>query len=224
MNTAGGVLSGRPAHLFPLVRHLSWRVTPWLLRTPLTPNQITVISVAVSLAGAWLFLDGGYRTGVGGALCLDVGYVFDNCDGEVARRKNLCSRFGALLDTAGDGLIHAVFFVALGVGVAHAGGHALWAWLGWITAAGTAVNSFISLRREAGASDDDEALERPPAAAGALDWLLFALRELSRADFCFIVLALALAGGAWLLLPVAAIGAQVVWMTKFRKDANQYHV
>ena len=217
-------LNGRPARLFPLVRHLSWGLTPWLLRTPLTPNQITVSSVAVSLVGAWLFLDGGYRSGVGGALCLVAGYVLDNCDGEVGRRKQPCSRFGALLDTVGDGIIHFAFFAALGLGTAHATGQPLWLWLGWTAAAGTAVNSFISVRREAAGHEEDGTLERPPSESGVVDWLLFSLRELSRADFCFIVLGLSLVGGTWLLLPAAAIGAQVYWMTEFRAGANRYHV
>jgi len=224
MSTADDPPGGRPARLFPLVRHLSRRLTPWLLRTPLSPNQITVSSVTVSLFGAWLFLDGGYRAGVGGALCLVAGYVLDNCDGEVARRRDLSTRFGALLDTAGDWLTHTAFFAALGIGVAQASGQGYWAWLGWIAAAGTTVNSFFSLRREVAAGGEAETLERPPSGAGGWDWLLFALRELSRADFCFIVLVLALVGGTWLLLPAAAIGAHVYWMMQFREDANRYHV
>jgi len=226
MSNTEQTLDQHPTRLFPLVRHLSRWLTPWLLRTPLTPNQITLTSVALSLAGAWLFVYGEYALGIGGALCLVGGYVLDNCDGEVARRKNLCSRYGALLDTAGDWLTHTAFFLALGIGTVHSDGRMLWLWLGVLAAAGTTVNSFITLRYEAASTSatETQTLERPGDQAGVLDWILFALRELSRADFCFIVLALALVDATWLLLPAAAIGAQVYWLTEFRNGANQYHV
>ncbi len=224
MSYSDDVADDRPQRLFPLVRHLSWRLTPWLLRTPLTPNQITLAGIALSFAGAWLFLDGGYASGVGGALLFIAGYVCDNCDGEVARRKKLISRFGALLDTGGGWLTHTVFFLALGIGTSNATGQVLWTWLGVIAAVGATINNVITLYNEAAIEEPQEYLERPPRNAGAGDWALCAVRELSRADFCFIVLLLALAGGTWLLLPAAAIGAQVYWMTEFRNGANQYHV
>jgi nitrate reductase NapE component len=44
-----------------------------------------------------------------------------------------------------------------------------------------------------------------------------------RNDFCFIVLALALADVLWILLPTGAIGAQVYWMLQFVKGFRRHH-
>ena len=55
-------------------------------------------------------------------------------------------------------------------------------------------------------------------------WVIYFYRELSRADFCFLVLLLALLGGLWVLLPAGAIGAQIYWMTQFVRGARQFHV
>ena len=47
--------SAAPTQLFPLVRHLSYRLTPLLLKTAITPNQITAISLSLGLLCARLF-------------------------------------------------------------------------------------------------------------------------------------------------------------------------
>jgi hypothetical protein len=54
--------------------------------------------------------------------------------------------------------------------------------------------------------------------------VVFAFRELTRADFCFIVLALVLFDVVWVLLPAAAVGAQVYWLTRFSGGAGDYRV
>ena len=40
------------------------------------------------------------------------------------------------------------------------------------------------------------------------NWLIYIFHKLSRADFCLIVLGLALFDVLWILLPLGAIGAQ----------------
>ena len=50
------------------------------------------------------------------------------------------------------------------------------------------------------------------------------LFPLSRADFCFIVLALATIDAVWVLWPAGAVGAQMYWATQFLRGANEYHV
>ena len=101
-----------PVQLFPLVRHFSYRLTPLLLQWPLTPNQITLISLLLGLAGAACFLGGGWFPGVMGGFLLVACYTFDNCDGEVARIKGLSSEFGARLDDFSDSMVDLSFFVA----------------------------------------------------------------------------------------------------------------
>ena len=57
-----------------------------------------------------------------------------------------------------------------------------------------------------------------------VDWLIFIFHKLSRADFCFIVLIFALFNFTYLLLPFAAIGAQIYWITDLFERARGYHL
>ena len=111
-------MSARPETLFPLIRHLSGRVTPVLARFPVSANQITAVSLLFGLGCAWCLMQGGRAFAVAGAALLVIDYVLDNCDGEIARLKNQCSEFGMRFDSFVDWIVHAVFFAALGIGVA----------------------------------------------------------------------------------------------------------
>ena len=229
----GSASAAAPEHLFPLIRHLSTRATTVLARTPLTANQITALSLLVGLAGGGCMLFGEAAWDVAGGALLVLCYVLDNCDGEIARLKNQSSAFGMHFDTFVDWAVHAAFFAALGLGVAAASGNAVWSWLGWIAAAGGTVNYVVGLvsdmrgPHEAGEDSDSTspaAAGRARTPAGWKAWTVFAFRELSRADFCFIVLALALFDAAWVLLPLGAVGAQVYWLARFVRGAADYHV
>ena len=224
-------MSGRNrAGLFPLIRLLSRRVSPLLIRLPVSANQVTLVSLVAGLAACWFFFQGGWENGMTGALIFVFSYVLDNVDGEVARAKNQASAFGRNLDTFADWVVNAAFFAALGWGVSATTGQAFWFWLGSVGAAGATINYFLGLyldRREAsvpdGTPDDAEGAERPQP-EGWLQWSSFVLRELSRADFCFIVLALALADVLWILLPTAALGAHAYWMAQFVRGARSFRV
>ena len=78
-----------PKQLLPVTRHLSYRLTPLIYRLPLTPNQITALSMAAGLAGAWCFSLGTPDWGIIGSLLLVACYTLDNCDGEIARLKDI---------------------------------------------------------------------------------------------------------------------------------------
>jgi len=56
-----------------------------------------------------------------------------------------------------------------------------------------------------------------------LDWLIYIFHKLSRADFCFIVLMLAIFNLTYILLPFAAIGAHIYWITDLFERARGYH-
>ncbi len=215
-----------PDSLFPLIRHLSWRVTPSVARLPVTPNQITTASLAVGMAGNWCVMQGTYGLAVAGGGLLVLCYLLDNIDGEIARLKGLQSTFGMHFDTFVDWLVHATFFPALGWGEAARTGNDLWLWLGAAAGAGATINYLVVLYldRRDGVPESASAAPRTTTDDALAGKLLFALRELSRADFCFIVLALALVDGLWLLLPFAAAGAQVYWMTAGVQQTRDAHV
>jgi phosphatidylglycerophosphate synthase len=218
-----------PTQLFPLTRHLSYRLTLWLVRTPITPNQITALSLAAGLAGSACFLSGEWAWSVAGAALLVVGYTLDNCDGEIARLKNLSSPWGAMFDDIVDWLVDGSFFAALGYGVSLQTGNPIWLWLGAAAAAGATLDYLIDIvlheraKRDPGAKSREETASAPRQPQDALDWVIYVFHKLSRADFCIIVLLLALGDVAWILLPAGAIGAQVYWVTDLFERARGWH-
>ena len=218
---------------FPLVRHLSVRVTPVLAKLPVHANRITAVSLLAGVASGVCMMQGERTWGIIGGVLLVICYVLDNCDGEIARLKNQTSRLGMHFDTFVDAAVHTFFFTALGIGVRETTGEDAWLWLGWIAAAGSAINYVISIIVDArdrvadqrpGGSTGREAADQPRTPRRRREWFVFAFREFARADFCFIVLALAVFDLTWALLPAAAAGAHVYWATRFVRGAGQYHV
>ncbi len=227
------IASVRPTGL-PLVRHLASWVTPWLARSPLSANQITVLSMAFGLGCAGAMARGEWAWTLGGALMLVCSYILDSCDGEIARLKDQCSEFGRRLDSFADWIVHTAFFAGLGVGVSRQNGDDLWLWLGLIAAAGSTINYLVGFFLEA--RDKARAANQPPAgnkvsgSAGSyrdpetpMEWAVFVFRELTRADFWLIVLALSVFDVTWVLLPAGAIGAQVYWAVQFIGCAREFY-
>ncbi len=219
----------RPTGL-PLVRHLAAWTTPWLARTPVSANQVTFLSMVFGLGCAWALARGEWAWTLAGALMLMVAYVLDSCDGEIARLKDQCSAFGGHFDTFVDWIVHSAFFAGLGVGVSRQSGEDLWLWLGLIAACGCTINYIAGFLLKA--RDRARAAERPMASGSAdshrnpetpLEWAVFIFRELTRADFWIIVLALSVFDVTWVLLPAGAIGAQIYWATQFIGCAREFY-
>ncbi len=216
-----------PSNLpFPVIRKFSAPVTPILLRTPLSANQVTSLSMLCGLTCAGLYALGDPALELPAAILFFGCYVLDNCDGEVARHKNQCSSFGAFFDSFVDWLVHTVFFVGLGIGTAAMSGDSLWFWLGVAAGTGGTINYLLGLFLEARDAQKVPRAEPPPAVLPETwpQWLLFGFRELARADFCFIVLMLAAFHSTWLLLPAGAIGAQAYWLAQFFRISRRFHV
>ncbi len=222
--------------LFPLIRHLSIRVTPVFVRLPVSANQITTASLVSGLAAAWCVMRGDAFWDIAAGALFVVTYILDNCDGEIARIKNQASTFGMHYDTFVDWAVHTAFFAGLGYGVAERFENDLWLWLGLAAAAGGTINYGLGFYLEArdkatqeseqtgeilGVSETGETHRQPENLS---DWVLYIFRELTRADFCFIILALAVFDVTWVLVPAGAIGSQVYWITQFVRGANDFQV
>lgn len=208
----------------PVIRVISRRVLPLIARTPATPNQLTVVSLVLGLAAAGCYLTGDASWALVGAALFMGCYILDNCDGDLARLHGTPSRFGAVLDTAVDCVVHLVLFAAIGFGLTRASGDMIWTWLGLTATAGAAINSVIAMRKELRGAGPDAAPGSPHASPhGPGEWLLFAFRELSRADFCFLLaLATAIGVHGW-LLAASAVGAHVYWLSAFSRAAQRFH-
>jgi 1L-myo-inositol 1-phosphate cytidylyltransferase / CDP-L-myo-inositol myo-inositolphosphotransferase len=100
-----------------LNRPISRRITRFLLKFPIDPNAWT-ISIFVLPPIACVFLvRGNYVSIVIGAAIFQVFSILDGCDGEIARAKNLESKFGERLDYFCDFIASLLYVLALGLGL-----------------------------------------------------------------------------------------------------------
>lgn len=88
-------------------------------RVGLTPNAVTSIGFVVSLvAGSLLFVhDKSFL--VAAAILLQVGFIFDCADGQLARVTGATSPFGAWYDFVTDRVREYYVYIALAVGLFH---------------------------------------------------------------------------------------------------------
>ncbi len=102
-----------------LNRPLSRALSRLLLRTSLRPSQITLLLMALPLAGALFLLRGDYLGFSTGAIFFQVHSALDGCDGEIARIKYLESESGRKLDEVCDRLSTMLYAIALGFGLGY---------------------------------------------------------------------------------------------------------
>ena len=100
----------------------SIKISSFLAKTKLTPNQITIFGLFIGMASGILFAQGNYWSSLSGGLLLVVTAIWDCCDGDVARLKFMESAFGEKLDTACDNIINIFIFTGIMFGVARSQG------------------------------------------------------------------------------------------------------
>lgn len=88
--------------------------TRMFLRTPFTPNHISIFSAALSLTGCFIAAGSSWTAHVVGLLVLLAGGIIDACDGEVARLRLEQSKLGAWLDAIGDDMARLALVLAVG--------------------------------------------------------------------------------------------------------------
>ena len=94
----------------------SLRISSLLVKTPLTPNQLTLFGLLIGFLAGICFAKGDYIIGLGGGFLLAFTGIWDCCDGDVARLKFMESDFGETLDTICDNIINIFIFVGIMIG------------------------------------------------------------------------------------------------------------
>src|SRR5438876_3119018 len=100
-----------------LNRPISRHVTHLLLKFPIHPSAWTILIFFLPLIACAFLVRGDYLSVVIGAAIFQAFSVLDGCDGEIARAKNLESRFGEHLDNFCDFLASLLYVLALGLGL-----------------------------------------------------------------------------------------------------------
>ena len=97
---------GRKTRDGPVSRYLNRPVSRWLtrylVRTTVTPNQVSLISWLLACVAAGLFAVGGYPALAAGGVLAQLASIIDGCDGEIARLKHSQSEFGGWFDAILD--------------------------------------------------------------------------------------------------------------------------
>src|SRR6185503_17887486 len=202
-------------------RRMSLPISIALIPTPLTPNQLSVMLVAIGFYSAWLFSHGHYLTGVLGAFLSLAASVLDGCDGEIARLKYQESALGCWIETVGDYSYYVAIFIGLTLGAARRTGWHGFYWLGLLALAGTllsfALLIYLRSRITAGQPEKLHAIarERFKAAGGSI-WSRLIWRVsfvATRAAMPYGIMAFALVGALPGIVLLAALGANIYWVS-----------
>lgn len=192
-------------------RPVSLQISRLLAPTSITPNQMSLISVAVGFCAGPFFLSPRPLLQTIGALLFLAHSILDGCDGELARLRFQQSHLGGVLDFWGDNVVHVVIFACMAVGWSLAAG-APWplflgaaAVLGTFGSAGFVFWRLMRGKGGGGALFTSVSAEPDRPLARILD-------AASRRDFIYLVIVLALAGkSSWFLL-LAAVGAPIYFL------------
>ncbi|MHB8170294.1 MAG: CDP-alcohol phosphatidyltransferase family protein [Thermincolia bacterium] len=93
----------------------------------ITPNQVSVFSLVLSFIAAYLLYLGEYWALVAGAIMIQVHFIFDCLDGELARFQERPSIYGGWLDQMIDRISEFLFIMGLTWGVYNQTGD-WWLW------------------------------------------------------------------------------------------------
>ena len=112
-----------------LVHPVSHAVVDILLATPVTPNQVSLASVACAAGAAACYLDLSWPwAAFAGLACQFAWHVMDGADGDLARRSGRASPLGELIDGVCDHLSQVLIYVAF-VFILQRHGWGPWAWV-----------------------------------------------------------------------------------------------
>jgi len=132
----------------PVARHLNRPVSRWisrtLVRTSVTPNQISLAAWALSCVAAGLMASSGYPALAMGGVVAQLASIIDGCDGEIARLKYSQSEFGGWFDAVLDRYADAVLLFGLMWHAFAATGSHLPLLLGFAAIVGSFLNSYTA--------------------------------------------------------------------------------
>ena len=107
----------KESYLTKFFRWFSYPITKLLVKTAITPNQVTIIGFVLTVAAAIMFASTDYQIRILGGVIFFVGAILDHCDGEIARIKNKQSVFGRWLDGTLDRIGDVLVFIGISIGL-----------------------------------------------------------------------------------------------------------
>lgn len=183
-------------------RRVSRLFTRWAVEIGLSPNMVSLLSLAVGLSAVVCWAQATVASAALGLALYFLSVVLDHSDGEVARLTFAESKLGEWLDASIDTVIHVLGALALGLAASRVGGSGLF--LGVLAALGFAASALVA--KTSPRSLPGHGLTRTISAIGTRDGFYLLL--------LLFILALAVAPASLpLLVLVAAIGSHTYWVT-----------
>lgn len=187
-------------------------LTPFLAKTPVTPNQITIMNIFFGVVSGIFFSLGGYESALWGVAFYEIAYLLDNCDGEIARLKNRTSELGAKLDIISDVITDFAFFIGIFAG---AGKQNIAGPLGFLFGAailGLIAHYAIIMIEKMKGFGPAEPGQADPEGAKRYDLISEALNAFSAGEISWIVVILGIAGLVYWLVWVIPIYINAIWI------------
>jgi phosphatidylglycerophosphate synthase len=205
-------------------RRVSIPISRELIKLPITPNMVSLSTLALSLGAGVCFAAGGYWNCLTGAILGAVTSILDGCDGEVARLKLQVSDLGCWVDSICDYLYYIITFAGITIGVVRSKGESSLAGWGAAVFAGafmTFVMAGLGRKRLSGTRPEQYLEVWQKNAERRSAGLL--MRMARHAEFivrrCFLpylLLVLAVLNLTQVFIYMAAIGANVAWIVSLR--------
>jgi phosphatidylglycerophosphate synthase len=148
----------QPPQYSPSITDHVYRAFSIFLSVPLarlgaTPNGITIGWAVVGLVGVACLLSSSWAVRVAGGLALELSYLLDYVDGEVARLTGRKSTTGEFLDLIGHGLIKISLPLAVGAAAAIVTGVPLYLMAGGVGAVAIGVGDSLRFYAACASSD-----------------------------------------------------------------------
>ncbi|MEN8222064.1 MAG: CDP-alcohol phosphatidyltransferase family protein [Acidobacteriota bacterium] len=114
------MIAEEPVDLF-LFRPVSFVILKFLVKFPVTPNQISFMSMITGIVTGIFFSFGGRNNFLYGGLFLILSHIFDLLDGMVARVKKNGTPLGRIIDGWVDYITSIAIFIGLYIGLLKGG-------------------------------------------------------------------------------------------------------
>jgi len=182
-----------------IIRKISGFISGFLSRTPVTPNQVTIISLILGIISGVFFSLGEHTYTITAGLLYFLSTVFDQCDGEVARLKKMETEFGRKLDIIVDTIANAAVVAGITFALYKTNGSGFVIIIGILAMTGITISLLLATYFSHDSKKDTGTKEM--------------LDKLNNKDFFYTIMLLSVIFNQmiWFLL-IMAIGTNIYWI------------
>ncbi len=182
-----------------IIRKISGFITGLIVKTPVTPNQVTIISLIIGIVAAAFFSHGAHTSTIIAGILYFVSTIFDQCDGEVARFKHMESDFGRAFDIIVDSIVNAAIVIGITISIYKANGSGLTIAAGLLAMMGIVISLLLTTYFSSKDKKDTGTKEM--------------LDRLNNKDFFYIIMLASVIFNQmiWFLL-IMAVGTNIYWI------------